>query len=75
MWYYVREFLQLCFDEAQKMFLVHAAGVMHVGVNFSNVVEITMRHALLMKVSQYGKLGECVMRNHLRVSKLLVLIK
>lgn len=38
--------LHLGLDEAEKMLLVHAGRVVHVGVHLSHVVEVTMGHAL-----------------------------
>ena len=42
--------LHLGLDEPKQMLLVHAARVMHVGINFADVVEISgggrIRHAM-----------------------------
>jgi hypothetical protein len=43
---YIRASLHFRLDEPQEMLLVHATGVMHMGVNFSYIVEVTMRNAL-----------------------------
>lgn len=39
---YFRTALHFRFDEAKQMLLIHAAGVMHVGINLAQVVEVAM---------------------------------
>ena len=33
-------------DEAKQMLLVHAARVVHVSIDFTHIVKVTVRHAL-----------------------------
>lgn len=43
---YIRAFLHLGLDKAQKMLLVHAARVVHVSIHFSHIVKISVGHTL-----------------------------
>jgi hypothetical protein len=44
--HFIRALLHLALDEAQKMLLIHTRGVVDMGVDLSNVVEVSMRHLL-----------------------------
>ena len=38
---YLRTVFHLWFDEPEKMFLIHAARVVDVGIHFTNIIEIS----------------------------------
>lgn len=43
---YIRVFAQLCFNETQKMLLIHTSRVMYVSIDFTNVIKVSVRHPL-----------------------------
>lgn len=44
--YLIWELFHLALDKAQQVFLVHASRMMHMCINLSNVIEVSMGHTL-----------------------------
>ena len=47
---YFRVFAQLCFDKTQKMLLIHTSRVMYVSIDFTNIIEVSVRHPLIKHI-------------------------
>lgn len=47
--YLIRFFSKLRLDKTQKMFLIHASRMMHVCINFSNIIKVTVWCTLLIQ--------------------------
>jgi hypothetical protein len=50
----IRLLAKFWLDETQKMFLIHAWGMVHMGVNFSYIVEVPMWSTLLCQKLPVG---------------------
>ncbi len=41
---FIRTFLHLALNESQQMLLIHTGRMVHMSINFSDVIEISVRH-------------------------------
>lgn len=50
----IRTLLHFTLDKSQKMLLIHASRMMNVGIDFSDIIEISVRNPLITGNSSTG---------------------